>query len=322
MEYLKHVLGIDVTCEKDVPRSMPNYLYDRYRFQRVKLDGKDAVFVYPKTELDSISAVKKHVSRIEQAEEAPAVLVPDNLSYRQKEYLLRDHIPFIVEGKQIYLPFMALYLQERGTGEKQAFTALLPSAQVLLLYFIYRGCRETLTSDAVQDLGFTSTSISRACRQLETLGLIHTEKQGIQKAMLSDKSPKELFDKAGDHLINPIKRTIFVHKTEICEDLLLSRYAALSEYSMINPPVVEYYAASSIAVWEKDSSAKLLDPKDQCAVELWRYDPRRLGTGRCVDRLSLALTLRDDNDERVEEAVGEMLAQVWSEIDGKQLVNK
>lgn len=318
MDYLNLVLGIDVIYENDVSGSMPNYLYDRYHLQKVTLDGKDAVFVYPKTELDSISAVKKHLSRIEQAMAAPAVLVPDHLTYRQKEYLLRDHIPFIVDGKQIYLPFMAMYLQERGTGEKQAFTALLPSAQALLLHFIYRGCCQTLTSDAAQDLGFTSTSISRACRQLETLGLIHTEKQGIQKVMLSDKSPKELFDKARDRLLNPIKRTIFVPKSEICKDLLISSYAALSEYSMINPPTVEYYAAGSIALWEKASSARLLDPEDQCAVELWRYDPRRLATGRCVDRLSLALALFNDNDERVEEAVDEMLAQVWSEIDDKR----
>lgn len=318
MEYLNHVLGIDIKYEDDVSRSMPNYIYDRYRLQRVKLDGKDAIFVVPKTELDSISAVKKHISRIEHFEAAPAVLVPDHLTYRQKEYLLRDHIPFIVDGKQIYLPFMAVYLQERGTGEKKAFTTLLPSTQVLLLYFIYHGCCQTLTSDAAQDLGFTSTSISRACRQLEELGLVQTEKHGVQKVMFSDKSPKELFDKARDRLLNPVKKTIFIPKAKIKGDLLLSSYTALSEYSMINPPAVKYYAAESISVWEKDSSPRLLDPEDQCAVELWRYDPRRLASSGCVDRLSLALAFCDDNNERVEEAVGEMLAQVWSEIDGKR----
>lgn len=55
-----------------------------------------------------------------------AVLILDHLAYRQKEYLLRDHIPFVVEGKQIYLPFMAVYLQERCDSEKKEDAVILP----------------------------------------------------------------------------------------------------------------------------------------------------------------------------------------------------
>ena len=40
--------------------------------------------------------------------------------------------------------------------------------------------------------------------------------------------------------------------------------------------------------------------------------------GTCVDRLSLALALAEDKDERVEEAVEEMLKNVWEDIDGKR----
>ena len=36
----------------------------------------------------------------------------------QKEYLIREKIPFMVDGKQIYLPFLAVYLQERCSAEK------------------------------------------------------------------------------------------------------------------------------------------------------------------------------------------------------------
>ena len=53
-------------------------------------------------------------------------------------------------------------------------------------------------------------------------------------------------------------------------------------------------------------------------MELWRYDPRKLASGDCVDRLSLALALREDRDERIEEAVEEMLSDVWREIAGKR----
>ncbi len=50
------------------------------------------------------------------------------------------------------------------------------------------------------------------------------------------------------------------------------------------------------------------------AVEMWRYNPRKLSTRNTVDELSLALALREDADERVEEAVEEMLNELWRKI--------
>lgn len=318
MEYLNQVLGIRVVYKDDAPTSMPNFIYSRYRLQRVKLDGKAAVFVYPKDELEAVSAVKKQLEMIAKTEEAPAVLVPDHLTYRQKEYLLRDHIPFIVDGKQIYLPFMALYLQERGDGEKQKTETMLPSAQLLLLHYIYHGCGEMLTSDASQQLGFTATSISRASRQLEEMGLIQTEKRGVQKVIHSDKTPEEMFEEARGNLSNPVKRTIYVPKSALNEALPISGYSALSEYSMMNPPMAECYAAGSVAAWEEVASSKLQSTDDQCAVELWRYDPQKLAKGNCVDKLSLVLALSEDRDERIEGAVEELLTSVWEELNGRR----
>lgn len=49
---------------------------------------------------------------------------------------------------------------------------------------------------------------------------------------------------------------------------------------------------------------------------MWRYNPRKLSTQNVVDELSLALALREDADERVEEAVEKMLNELWMKIDG------
>ena len=51
----------------------------------------------------------------------------------------------------------------------------------------------------------------------------------------------------------------------------------------------------------------LQDSQVQVAVEMWRYNPRKLSTRNIVDELSLALALREDADERVEETIEEML---------------
>lgn len=318
MDYLAHVLGIDVVYSDDPPKLMPNYIDARYHPRKVLLDHQEAVFLYPKTELDDIVSVRKHIARIRSVEDTPVILVPEHLTYRQKEYLLRNRIPFIVEGRQIYLPFFATYIQARNDAEKNQPEGLLPSAQLLLLHYIYHGSEDLLTSEAAKRLGFSPMSISRASRQLADLGLIRVEKRGIQKAILTDQSPQELFQTAASYLRNPVRRKIYVSKADLDKELLLSGYSALSEYSMLNPPHVAVYAADSVVRWEKKSSKTLQNSEDQCAVELWRYDPKILSEGDSVDRLSLALALRDDSDERTEEAISDMLSNVWSEINGKR----
>ena len=103
MEYLNKVLGIEVVYLNGKFEHLPNFIVTRYRLQMVSMNEQKMVFLYPKTELEQIEVLKKHIARIQKNENLPVVLVLKELSYRQKEYLIREKIPFIVDGKQIYL---------------------------------------------------------------------------------------------------------------------------------------------------------------------------------------------------------------------------
>ena len=120
----------------------------------------------------------------------------------------------------------------------------------------------------------------------------------------------------GDKLLNPIKRTVYIPKELVGTELLESGYSALAEYSMLNTPNVRCYAAERISQWKDVMTNSLQNSQVQVAVEMWRYNPRKLSTRNIVDELSLALALREDADERVEEAVEEMLNELWRKIDG------
>ena len=316
MEYLDKVLGIKTTFENTAFEHFPNFISTRYQIKAVALEGTKVAFVYPQTELEQIETLKKHIERIQRTVSRPIVLILNELTFRQKEYLIRERIPFIVDGKQIYLPFMALYLQERCTAEKQLREEILPSAQMLLLHFIYKGAKEISTSQAARDLELTPTSISRASKQLEDMGLLNTRKIGVQKILFSEESPRELFERSKDLLLNPVKRIVYIPKELAKGELVESGYLALARYTMLNTPNVNCYATVTISEWSGVSTNTLHDSKNQVQVEMWRYDPRKLSSGDIVDELSLALTLRGDADERVEEAVEEMLEKLWREIDG------
>ena len=318
MEYLKTVLDIQVTYKSIEDLHLPNFIMSRYRIRKVFMDSVEAFFLYPVTELEEAGTLKKHISRIQKMKNIPVVLILKQLTYRQKEYLLREKVPFVVDGKQIYLPFMAVWLQERSDAEKIDKKELLPASQMVLLHFIYHGSGKQIMSHAVTDLELTSTSVSRAVRQLEELGLMRTEKDGVQKVLCSELSPEELFKEAHDNFQNPVKRTVYIPLNQIQDTLLKSGYTALAGYSMLNEPNVVCYASDSISRWNSVSTKKLQNGQTQVAVELWRYDPKKLSGTDTVDPLSLVLTLENDADERVEEAVEEILDQVWRKIDGNR----
>lgn len=274
--------------------------------------------MYPKNELEQVETLKKHLERVKKSADCPVVLVLEQITARQREYLLREKVAFIVDGKQIYLPFMAVYLQERCDAEKSDREEILPSAQMLLLYFIYEGAKELSTSQAAKDLELTPTSISRASKQLEEMGLLQAKKIGVQKILSSENSPKELFYKAEKALLSPVKRTVYIPDEKVKIELLESGYSALAEYSMLNAPSVRCYASEKISQWNDFMTKDLQDSNSQVAIEMWRYDPRKLSREKMVDELSLALSLREDADERVEEAVEEMLNNLWRKIDGNR----
>lgn len=318
MDYLNRVLKIQVRYDNTwVCEHLPNFVINRYQIKKVYLDSTAVFFLYPKTDLEQIVSIKKTIDRIQKIEKLPVVLILDKVTYRQKQYLLDANISFVVDGKQIYLPFMATYLQERCDAPAQEeIEKMLPSAQVLLFFFIYENKKEMFSSYAAEALGFTATSILRAVKQLEKIGLFQTEKRGIQKVITARYHAKELLKKAEPYLFNPIKRKVFIPCEYRTPCLMESGYSALSEYTMINPPAVPCYAAESISQWSSAATSNLLDSSRQISVELWRYDPHKLAKGSFVDILSLALSLKNDPDERVEEALEEMLDKFWRENNG------
>ena len=126
-----------------------------------------------------------------------------------------------------------------------------------------------------------------------------------------------LFQEAKDVLINPVKRKIYVSK-EYADLDVLSGEIALSKYSMLNEPSLKTYATNLISKWNSMSTPYLLDPKTQVEIELWRYDPKKLSSNGFVDILSLALSFKDEFDERVEEAVETMLDDFWRKLDDQR----
>jgi hypothetical protein len=56
-----------------------------------------------------------------------------------------------------------------------------------------------------------------------------------------------------------------------------------------------------------------MDANTDVVVELWKYDPVLLSKDGMVDPLSLAMSFEGNEDERVQEAIEELLDTLWEE---------
>lgn len=318
MDYLEKTLLINVRYEEGELRNLPSYMSSFYSLQRARLDSIPVVFVSPKSDTPDLAALKTHTGIIEKLEGIKAVAFFQTLTRRQREYLIEKRIPFVCENRQAYLPFMGIAIEERFNREKQKKEKILPSAQVLLLYFIYNGTGEMKTGPVSKELGLSRMTISRASQELEDKGLVETRMEGAGKVIYSRYSPRELFDKARSVLVNPVKKSVYISRKYIDATYLMSGYSALSEYSMLSLPRVMSYASESISKWNGLWTENLLDGNNQVRIDFFRYNPKLLSSGTSVDRLSLVLSLEDDEDERVEGEIEDMLDTLWRNLDAKR----
>ena len=61
MKYLDKVLGIEVTYENVEFKHLPNFIATRYRLQMVSMNDQKMIFLYPKTDLEQIEVLKRHI---------------------------------------------------------------------------------------------------------------------------------------------------------------------------------------------------------------------------------------------------------------------
>ena len=131
-------------------------------------------------------------------------------------------------------------------------------------------------------------------------------KDGVNKFIESKYKRDELFEKAKVYLTTPVRKTGYIDKTQVTENMVFAGETALSEKTMLNPSRVVTYAISEKDYDKTLLTDELIDPDKQIRLELWAYNPKQFSEDNSADDISIVLSFADTNDERIEEAVDEL----------------
>ena len=312
LEELKKIFGDEVIQKKISDKPNIALFLARRDMYRVEIDGVSFVLIHIDSEEKlGISALKKQQAIYVESMQSNISFEFEEISKTQRDALIKHRIPFVAFPGQVYLPFLGVMLSDQFRKiNKVRVEKMMPVTQMLFIYLLRQNTDYTLKSVAADALGLTRTSMTRASEQLLAMGLIDQEKVGKEFRMRIKYGQQGMWEKARPYLINPVQKRIVVRERDVKGNYLVAGESALSEYSMLNAPKVKTVALykGSIKTEElEEIDARWEETENLLQLELWKYDPFIFADGDKVDRISLACSLADCEDERVEMAVEEML---------------
>lgn len=289
---------------------LPLYL-ELYELLLAKISDINVLFIAPKKTFPDVNAIKKHIEKIQDMTGYFVALYLEDISEARKRNLIENHIPFVVNNSQIYLPFMAVCLQDKLKDKKEVAERFTPATQLLFLYFFNQNSKELPAAGFGAKFNFSEMTTTRALRQLESTGLFDIKKSSIKNSnILACKilDKKELFGKIEQYLINPVKKYFYIDKKEVKnEQLFPSGDTYLSKFSMIENDKIDVWGFCGKQSDFKTASKELLDATKQSKIEMWKYDPKLTGSTSENEPISVYLSFKDCTDERINKEKKELI---------------
>ena len=280
-------------------------LIANFKMMQFDFNGQVMLLLVAKGEMDYTNVQRRKISeRIESIKHIPAVFYFDNLLTYERDRLVEQGVYFIVADKFAFVPTLIINRLSTKSEIKELF---YPSTQYILLYHLQIESLDGLSLKELEDkVPYKYKTIAKSIKQLEALGLVRLE-GSRNKKLVFELSGKELWNKASTNLIDPIKSIEYT--SDVFPEGDIGGISALSHYSMLAPEDVPTRVLTAEWVREhKYSIPELHSFEDTQRIEIWKYPPS--GTSGYVDKLSLFLTLKDDNDPRVEKEIAIMMNKI------------
>jgi len=310
------------TLDAKAAKSLPIFVSQIYELHRANLFEREYSLLLCRCEHRPTPAeVEKHLSLARTALGPNVAFVFMALPTFDRKRLIQRRIPFVVPGRQIYLPVALIDLREKPKGGQRILNEpmehLSAPAQVLLLYHLQmkRDSDEWPLSKWADVLGYSRSTLTRVYKELSITSLCRTVPSGRHVTLALPRLRRELWESSLPHLVSPVRTRSRASIQDKNLQMHEAGMTALTRLTMLGPGREKVYAMSSAAFEAAREDRKLLQteyPEEGTVqIERWKYAPGLLSPdSQVVDRLSLYLSLQDDRDERVQSALTELLEQM------------
>ena len=140
INYINEVLGIKVTYKKVAPeklKKLPFFLAKGYDFGEIMLFNQRIILLNVKDDFTTES-LRTHIDKVQKILNAIVVAIIPPVDAYKRLRLIEKRVPFIIPGKQMYMPDLLISLKEYGNIriDNQQPATMQPAAQLILLYHL------------------------------------------------------------------------------------------------------------------------------------------------------------------------------------------
>lgn len=312
-KYIKEITGIELRL-KPLPKKeidkLPLYLRSNLKVGEIL--GREIIFT-AKQNLTP-DQYKKQADIIKKNTLKPVVFVFDNIESYNRKRLIQKKVGFIVPGRQMYLPQLLIDIKDYAAAEIKKSEKLFPAAQCLLFYHLLGNkIAGNNFKTIAKKLNYGTMTITRAANALANLNLCRIA-GGKEKSLVFEKSRKQVWEDVQTYLIDPVDKELYTDDNCEFDSIYKAGINALAHYTEIAGADKNFYAVSyelSKSLLEK-GKIKLVNSNDAgTTLQVWKYDPGILASGNIVDPLSLNITLKDNNNERVQGELHTLIESLW-----------
>lgn len=316
--YLHDALGavVHVRPWADV-RKLPYFLQGAFHLNDLELNGRELLLATTREGYSpTLSVLRTQLDKVAEVSRRPVVFAAPTLASYERKRLVEQKIPFVVPGNQLYLPDLGIDFREYFRQPTAKISAFTPATQAIFIAALlrkeWRG--EWQPAGVMEDLGYTDMTLSRSVRELTAAGLIVVRQEGRVRLLQAAHAPAEAWAHAKPFLRSPVKRRVWVGNDARAGQFQarLAGLSALAASSMLAEPPRPILAVSN-AQWKvaQQSGVRALPESHPSSSqwEVWTYTPTILGEQNTVDPLSLILSLQNQHDERVQQALESLRGQ-------------
>lgn len=314
-EYIEKGLRRTVTIEKNIEvlKALPLKYKGLYDLFTVKQDAIEWMIIQPKAEV-RLNTLRYDRNQIEKVSGLNCALYFTKLNHYTKDTMQSEGIPFIIDEKQIFLPFLGMLLAEKNDRRLAPVHMISFLTQKLLLCAIYEKWNDMNVTKIAERLGVTKMSVSRCLDEMEYFDIEILDVSGKTRKITVKDETKIIWEK-----VRPVLRNPVIARFQLSEDIGLEKKAgisALSEYSLLSDNLYPTYAITKKDLQDVQiKSFRQVSRGEEIGCEVLELGYLIEFHGKKVqDPLSVLLSLakEDMEDERVQLCIDEMLEDyVW-----------
>ena len=301
---------IDVSVEK-IALTLPISFEKRFQYAKMKFHKKSFLLIKEKRR-GSLNSFVTQARTMGRKANMDVILVFSKLSENEKKQLLQARVPFVDFKGNLFFPPLGLALN--ANDDVEVCKELTPSEQLTWIAFLLTKGQKVVDVDLLSQItGLPNSTIYRCLRTFKTLNWLNKP----NKLYTYTASKKELFLKSESFLFNPIKKRLLLSDFDLKKIQSDSRLLYGGTYALSYLTFLAESDENSSYVISQRQFIKLSLPLSQHVLEgkvleIWRYSPfvsefwndfKETQDRQFVDPISLYLTLKNDEDPRVEEEI-------------------